>query len=171
MKKFSDTQIARNKRSQATNTWSALLQCLRLLVLSLTRMRIFIAGNVIQRPVPILQNHVLLKPTTKTEKIKTTKLTGMKPANRFIKWGVMLLFVFVATFATAQVGPFPLTGDDNVCVGQTKSYGVTETPGSSYAWTITPGIAGTDWVLTLTSASGNTITVQWLTPGTYTLSV
>ena len=112
-----------------------------------------------------------LKPTTKTEKIKTIKLTDMKSVNKYIKWGIMLLFVVFAKCATAQVspGPYPFTGDDNVCLNQTKSYGVVDVPTSTFDWTITPGVAGTDWILTPTGH--NTITVQWLKVGTYTLTV
>ena len=80
----------------------------------------------------------------------------------------MLLFAIFAKVATAQTGPFQYTGDDNVCLNQTKSYGVTNVAGSTYSWTITPGTAGVDWNLT---SSGNTITVQWLKAGTYTISV
>src|SRR5882672_2742571 len=138
MKKLSELHTAINKGSQAKSSWLPLLQWLRLLVLSLTRIKVFITGIFYHEPVIPPQNNILLNATTKTEKIKTKKLTGMKPANRYIKWGAMLLFVFFAKFASAQSGPFPFTGNDNVCVGQTKSYGVTETPGSSYAWTITP---------------------------------
>src|SRR6266496_5064308 len=150
MKKLSELHTAISKGSQATNSWLPLLQWLRLLVLSLTRIKVFITGIFFHEPVTPSQNHTLLKPTTKTEEIKTTKLTDMKPANRYIKWGVMLLFVFVAKFASAQSGPFPFTGNDNVCLNATKSYGVTDVPTSSYSWTITPGVAGTDWVMTVT---------------------
>ena len=85
----------------------------------------------------------------------------MKPTNRYIKWGVMLLFVVFAKCATAQLspGPYPFTGDDNVCLNQTKSYGVVDLPTSTYTWTITPGVAG-DWIVKPTGH--NTITVQWL---------
>jgi hypothetical protein len=66
----------------------------------------------------------------------------MKPTNRYIKWSVMLLFVVFAKFATAQVspGPYPFAGDDNVCLNQTKSYGVVDVATSTYTWTITPAL-------------------------------
>ena len=170
MKKLNEIQTAVNKGNRVTNSWFVLLQWLRLLVLSLTRIKLFIAGNVVQRPAPKHPNHVLLK-STKTEQIKIKKLTSMKPTNRYIKWSVMLLFVVCAKFATAQVspGPYPFTGDDNVCLNQTKSYGVVDVPTSTFDWTITPGVAGTDWIVTPTGH--NTITVQWLKVGTYTLTV
>ena len=170
MKKLNDMQTAVNKGNQVTNSWLVLLQWLRLLVLSLTRIKLFIAGNIVQRPALNHQNQVLLK-STKTEQVKIKKLTSMKPTNRYIKWSVMLLFVVCAEFATAQVspGPYPFSGDDNVCLNQTKSYGVVDVPTSTYTWTITPGVAGTDWILTPTGH--NTITVQWLKVGTYTLTV
>ena len=170
MKKLNEIQTAVNKGNQATNSWLVLLQWLRLLVLSLTRIKLLIGGNIVQRPALKHQNPVLLK-STKTEQVKIKKLTSMNPTNRYIKWSVMLLFVVCAECATAQVspGPYPFTGDDNVCLNQTKSYGVVNVPTSTYTWTITPGVAGTDWILTPTGH--NTITVQWLKVGTYTLTV
>ena len=171
MKKVNDIHAIENKCSLLAGFWLHLLEWLRLLVLSLTRIKAFFAGLFFHEPDPPSENYILAETTTK-QKIKTQRQTNMKPVNRYIKWGVTLLLVVFAKCATAQSeGPFPLTGNDNVCIGQTKSYGVTENPGSTYSWTITPGAAGTDWVLTPTSASGNTITVQWLTAGTYTLSV
>jgi hypothetical protein len=94
-------------------------------------------------PDPPLENYILAETTTKHQEVKTKKQTNMKPVNRYIKWGVTLLLVVFANCAMAQSGgPYPLTGNDNVCIGQTKSYGVTENPGSTYSWTITPGAAG-----------------------------
>ncbi|ANE53220.1 hypothetical protein [Flavisolibacter tropicus] len=153
-------------------SWLHLLEWLRLLMLLLTRIKALGAGLFFHEPDPLPQDHILSKTTIKHEEVKTKKQTNMKLVSRYIKWGMTLLLIVFAKCVMAQsVGPYPFTGNDKVCVGQTKSYGVTENPGSTYAWTITPGIAGTDWVLTSTSASGNTITVQWLIAGTYTLSV
>lgn len=55
---------------------------------------------------------------------------------------------------------------DTVCVSSTLvPYSVTNTVGSSYAWTLSGGGA-------LSAATGNAITVNWgSTPGTYTLQV
>ena len=171
MKKVNDIHATVNKGNKAAGFWLHLLEWLGLLMLSLTRIKAFLSGLFFHEPDPLLQNHILSETTTKNREVRTKKLTDMKPVNRYIKWAVTLLLVVFANCAMAQTGPYPFTGNDKVCVGQTKSYGVTENPGSTYSWTITPGTAGTDWVLTLTSASGNTITVQWLTAGTYTLSV
>ena len=168
MKKVNDLHTAINKSSQATSFWLPLLQWLRLLELSLTRIKIFRPGIVFYEPAIPSENDILLETPTQTETLKTTKLTSMNPAYRYIKWGVMLLFAFLTKFATAQTGPFQFTGDDNVCMGQTKSYGVTNVAGSTYSWTITPGSEGVDWNLTI---SNNTITVKWLKSGTYSISV
>jgi hypothetical protein len=138
MKKLNDIQTA-TKKSNHSAGWLHLLQWLRLLMLSLTRIKVFFTGLFFHEPDPLLQNHILSKATIKNEEVETKKLTNMKPVSRYIKWGVTLLLVVFAKCATAQSGPFPLTGNDKVCVGQTKSYGVTQTPGSTYAWTITPG--------------------------------
>jgi hypothetical protein len=64
MKKLNDMQTAVNTGNQATNPWLVLLQWLRLLVLSLTRIKLFIAGslfsdrhpNIKSCPVKIHQN-------------------------------------------------------------------------------------------------------------------
>ncbi|MGN6163410.1 MAG: hypothetical protein ACTHOF_02625, partial [Flavisolibacter sp.] len=167
MKKGNDLHTAMSKGSQASNSWLPLLHWLWLLVLSLTRIKNFLL-NKAYKPIKSFQKNVLLKAPTKTQTAKATKLTNMNPTHRYIKWGVMLLFAFLAKFAAAQTGPYQFTGNDDVCIGQTKNYGVTKVPGSTYSWTITPGTEGVDWNLTITD---NTITVKWLKAGTYTVSV
>jgi hypothetical protein len=165
MKKVNVNTII-NKSNGGESSWIALLQWLRLLVLSLTRIKVYMAGGPSDEPAANYKKDILLE-ATKIEKIKVPKLTGMKLTNRYTRWGLMLLFVFVAEFAAGQ---FANSGNDNVCQGQTKSYGVQLNAGSTYAWSITPGVSGTNWVLTQIPP-GNTITVQWLIPGTYTLTV
>src|SRR6476660_8421670 len=132
MKTGNDIHTATNKRGKGPGAWLSLLQWLRLLVLSLSRINHYKPDKAFYKPIISHQNNILLKAPTKTQNSKATKLTNMFPANRYTKWGLVLLFAFLANFATAQVGPFPLTGNDNVCVGQTKNYGVTNVPGSSY---------------------------------------
>jgi gliding motility-associated-like protein len=57
----------------------------------------------------------------------------------------------------------PIIGTDTVCAGDTGSmYYVTNTPGSSYSWTVTGG--------TFTQ-NGDTITVAWDSSGTGTITV
>jgi hypothetical protein len=55
----------------------------------------------------------------------------------------------------------------SVCTGN-EPYLVTATPGSTYTWTITPGISGTQWSI---NGTGNSITVDWNIEGVYTLTV
>src|SRR5678816_1227674 len=125
MKKVNDIHATVDKDNRAMGFWLHLLQWLRLLMLSLTRIKAFLSGLFFHEPDPLLQDHILLETTTKHEEVKTKKQTNMKPVNRYIKWGVTLLLVVFAKCAMAQSGgPYPFTGNDNVCIGQTKSYGV-----------------------------------------------
>lgn len=78
------------------------------------------------------------------------------------------LYTFLAITAFFILGnesSFAQTAD-TVCVNSTLvPYSVTNTAGSSYAWTLSGGGA-------LSSTSGNAITVNWGgTPGTYNLQV
>lgn len=66
---------------------------------------------------------------------------------------------------TAQ--PYPNTGDHSVCHGATEPYGVTNTPGSSYAWQIIPVTGGNGTI----AGTGSSINVTWTTVGTCTLMV
>ncbi|MBO9572483.1 MAG: hypothetical protein J7497_09775, partial [Chitinophagaceae bacterium] len=168
MKKVNDIHTAIGKGNREAHSWLLRLHLLWLLVLSLTRIRIYLAGIFFHEPPVASPSDILLKAATKTNKLKISKLTGMKQANRFIRVSIVLLFALFTKFASAQTAPFSNTGNDNVCVGVTKSYGVTKVDGSTYSWTISPGTAGVDWILT---SLGNTITVEWLKPGTYTLTV
>jgi hypothetical protein len=167
-----DIHTAINKGGKGPGAWLSLLQWLRLLVLSLARINHYKPDKAFNKPIQSFQNRILAENSTKTQTLTATKLTSMNPAHKYIKWSVLLLFAFMAKFTNAQTvpspGPYPLTGNDNVCVGQTKNYGVTKVSGHSYSWSITPGTEGMDWNLTI---SDNTITVKWLKSGTYTISV
>jgi hypothetical protein len=167
MKTVKHLQTAIKKGIRATGSWLTLLHWLRLLVLSLTRIKSELPGKGFHEPAMPPKKYILLEAETKTKKL-TTKLTSMFPAHRYTRWGFLFLFVFLGKFATAQTGPYQFTGNDDVCIDQTKNYGVTKVPGSTYTWTITPGTEGVDWNLTI---SDNTITVKWLKAGTYTISV
>ena len=80
----------------------------------------------------------------------------------------LLLFVVLAASASLSMAQTN-TGDQVVCIGN-QPYGVTESTisGAQYHWSITPGVDGVDWHI-----NGNThsITIDWLLPATYTLSV
>ena len=91
----------------------------------------------------------------------------MKPTNLFLKRCIMLLLFTGSLTAMAQ--PYPNTGDHSVCVNSTEPYGVTLTPGSTYAWSVTPITTG-NGTITI-GATPNLITINWTSVGTATLQV
>ena len=79
--------------------------------------------------------------------------------------GTLLILLLACSVGTwAQSDPSPA---QTVCIGS-EPYLVTATPGSTYVWTITPGISGTEWRI---NGTGNNITVNWNIAGIYSLSV
>jgi len=89
----------------------------------------------------------------------------MKTQLRFLR-GLMTMMLYVLiTAAWAQ--PFPNQGDETVCIAETHNYGVTNTPGSTYAWAIDGLTVSPNW--TLNSNGLNTTTVTWLAAGVYTI--
>ncbi|MDO9552373.1 glycine-rich domain-containing protein [Rhodonellum sp.] len=73
----------------------------------------------------------------------------------------------VYTLPTPSFTDQPPTG---ICVNEDRVY-TTQAGQSSYQWGL-PGVAGTDFtIVSGGSASDNTITVRWLTPGNKSLSV
>ena len=76
----------------------------------------------------------------------------------------------LSALGTWAQGPYANTGAQTVCLtGIAEPYGVINTVGSTYAWSVTGGTASTDWVLT--SNTSNLATVLWKTAGTYTVQV
>ncbi|KAF0194049.1 MAG: hypothetical protein FD166_3599 [Bacteroidetes bacterium] len=92
----------------------------------------------------------------------------MKTQLKFARWLILLLLFSGSTLSMAQ-NPWPFTGDDFVCLGDTKNYGVINTTGHVYDWTINGLTVSPDWVIT--GNGNNTITVQWNTAGNYVLQV
>ena len=74
-----------------------------------------------------------------------------------------------ASSKPAFAQPYPNTGDHTVCVNATEPYGVALTPGSTYAWTVTPITTG-NGIITV-GATPNLITINWTSIGTATLQV
>jgi large repetitive protein len=76
---------------------------------------------------------------------------------------------FITLGVNAQ-GPYTNSSvTQTVCIsGVADPYGVINTTGSTYLWTIVEGTTPADWVLTTT---GNLATVLWKTPGNYTVRV
>jgi hypothetical protein len=90
----------------------------------------------------------------------------MKTKFKLVQLGIFLLLT--VSFIAAKAQPYPNTGDQSVCLGATEPYGVINTPGSTYAWSITP-LTGGNGVIT---GNGNSsITVLWNSVGTCTLQV
>lgn len=79
--------------------------------------------------------------------------------------GMIILMALAGSHILAQ--PFPNSGDHSVCQGATEPYGVVNTPGSSYAWQITPITTGNGTIVGM----GNIINVIWTNVGTCTLRV
>ena len=102
------------------------------------------------------------------QNINHAKTTIMKSNNRLLKWAMLLLLFITGTDAIAQ-GPYPNTGDHQVCLNSIEPYGVVLNAGSTYAWSVTP-IAGGNGTITA-GATPNLITVNWTSVGTATLKV
>jgi hypothetical protein len=99
---------------------------------------------------------------------KLSKTKNMKSKKLLIKSFLMLLLFIGATHVMAQ-GPYPKTGDHQVCINAIEPYGVALTAGSTYAWSITP-LAGGNGTIT-PGATSNLISVNWTAAGTAILKV
>lgn len=82
---------------------------------------------------------------------------------------MLLLVLFTSAIGVMAQGPYPKTGNHQVCINATEPYGVVLTAGSTYAWSITP-LAGGNGIIT-PGATPNLISVNWTTAGTATLKV
>jgi hypothetical protein len=100
--------------------------------------------------------------------INHKKSTIMRSNNRLLKWTMLLLLFITGTKALAQ-GPYPNTGDHQVCLNSVQPYGVALTAGSTYAWSVTP-LAGGNGTIT-PGATPNLISITWTNVGTATLKV
>jgi hypothetical protein len=96
--------------------------------------------------------------------MKTNKQSEKKQSLLSLK---LLLLILVFTSAVNIFAQTSQTTTQSVCPGN-EPYLVTATPGSTYAWTITPGAPGTEWAIT---GTGNSISVDWNIQGVYVLSV
>lgn len=100
--------------------------------------------------------------------INTYSMKGIYLLKRLV---IMLMAAFaLTTYSVAQVGTLTNTGDMQVCLNSTESYGVMPKAGSTYSWSI---IAGTGGAGTITNgaAPNNLVTVNWTSAGTCTLQV
>ena len=109
-----------------------------------------------------------LSPAVSTNNKTHIKTKEMKALNLFLRCTLFLLLLAGNMTAKAQ-GPYPNTGNHDVCLGATEPYGVVLNAGSTYNWTVTP-LAGGNGTIT-PGATPNLITINWTTAGTATLQV
>jgi hypothetical protein len=142
-----------------------LLHWLRLLVLSLTRIR----KRGFENSIPAsLVRPIEAKSNPTQQEINHSKIKFMKSQSWIIKWGIMFLSFIIGTNTMAQ-GPYPNTGNHSVCLNATEPYGVVLNAGSTYAWSVTP-LAGGNGTITA-GVTPNLIIINWTTLGTATLQV
>jgi hypothetical protein len=91
----------------------------------------------------------------------------MKTKEKIIRLMVFMLLPVFAAGARAQ-GPYPNQGAHTVCSGDVAPYGVINTPGSTYAWTIIPSTGGNGIIAT---GNSNLTSVTWNSAGTCSLQV
>jgi hypothetical protein len=91
----------------------------------------------------------------------------MKTKSTKIRWIIVLLLAFIAEGAWAQ-GPYPNQGSHTVCLGETAPYGVINTAGSTYSWSIIPLTGGNG---ILVPGNSNLTSVTWNSAGTCNLQV
>ena len=88
------------------------------------------------------------------------------------RWLVVVLLVIMGASGAMAQGPGGLTSDattQEVCIG-TEPYAVIPgDAGNTFLWEITPGVAGTHWIIT--TPNGVSTDVQWLVDGIYTLTL
>ena len=90
----------------------------------------------------------------------------MKTQIQILRW--LMLLVLVSGAAKAWAQPYPNPGDHVVCLNSIEPYGVTNTPGSTYAWSILPLTGGNG---TIAPGTSNLTSVTWNSAGTCTLQV
>lgn len=168
MKNFREQYKTENTSKEVKNFWLSLLQRLRLLVLSLTRMRDHLSGIFFHDLGDSEKKNLIEKPITTKQNIINNKITIMKSNSRLIKWGIMLLLTIVSLDAMGQV-PYQNSGNHNVCLNSTEPYGVPLTSGSNYNWSITPTSGGNGTITY--GVTRNLITVNWTSVGDATLTV
>jgi hypothetical protein len=90
----------------------------------------------------------------------------MKTKFKIAQIGILL--ILTSSFLIGKAQPYPNTGNQSVCLNATEPYGVINTPGSTYTWSIIPIASGNG---TITGNGNSSITVTWNSVGTCTLQV
>jgi len=87
----------------------------------------------------------------------------MKMQNQFQQWLLLLIFSVMVIGASAQTSQ---TATQSVCIGN-QAYKVDPIVGATFVWSITGGVPA-DYQI---NGTGDNITIDWNTAGTYVLSV
>ena len=168
MKNFSNQYELKRPNKITRIFWLNPLQWLQLLLLFLTRIRKKITENFFPHHKEYQMEVITVQSIAQYQKINYTKTKIMQPQNLLIKLSMLVLFFISGTTVLAQ-GPYPNTGNHQVCINATEPYGVVLNAGSSYAWSVTP-LAGGNGVITA-GPTPNLISVNWTTVGTATMQV
>jgi len=92
----------------------------------------------------------------------------MKTKFKILKWTLMILLLLAGAGGAWAQGPYPNQGAHVVCLGDVAPYGVINTPGSSYTWSIIPLTGGNG---TIAPGNTNLTSVTWNSSGTCNLQV
>jgi hypothetical protein len=168
MKKFSNQFKTKITGEHSGNFWQFLLQWLRLLTLSLTRVKDILFAIFFPNSIDPVTSKWIEKAPSYNQLLDRKKPSNMKPGSRILQFALILLLAVLTKNATAQT-PYQKTGDQTVCVNSTEPYGVGLNAGSNYAWTITPLTGGNGTITP--GATPNLITVNWTAVGTAKLQV
>jgi hypothetical protein len=119
-------------------------------------------------PEPLIAGSMNRKERKINQHIKTNQ---MKAKNRIGKWLALLLMLMAGTTGVmADVGPLNKTGDMQVCLNSTESYGVMPTTDSKYTWKII-SVSGGNGAITAGADPNNVISVNWTSVGQCNLEV
>lgn len=89
----------------------------------------------------------------------------MKTRLQSLLWIFPLMFLALTIQVMAQ--PYPNSGNQSVCLGNIEPYGVINTPGSTYTWSVIPLTGGNGTI----TGTGSSVSVTWTSVGTCTLQV
>lgn len=103
---------------------------------------------------------------TQNQQKGNSRLLNQSNGKMFNIKGLLLMLTLFTSIGGAW-GQTSTTPSQTVSIGN-EPYLVTLTPGSTYNWTITPGTSGIQWRI---NGTGNSITVDWIIAGVYTLTV
>jgi hypothetical protein len=104
-----------------------------------------------------------------TERIvKFKNLFSMKSKLLIFRGILLILLALAGTGRAWAQGPFPNQGPHTVCIGDVAPYGVINTPGSTYVWSVVPLTGGNGIVA---PGNSNLTSVTWNSSGTCYIQV